>query len=130
MSNDKRAKILYMEDEDDIREVVVTSLELFGNYEVKHCSSGREALEICNNFSPDLLLLDVMIPGIDGPTTLSELRKIPRLKDVPAIFITAKVQSNEVKEYSHMGSVGVIKKPFEVSELAETIEKHLKLRKK
>lgn len=129
MSNPNRAKVLYLEDEEDIRSIVITSLELFGNYEVKHCRSGQEAIEICKTLTPDILLLDVMLPGMDGPTTLLELRKIPSLKSIPAIFITAKVQSNEVQEYSHMDTIGIIKKPFEVTELAETIEKHLKLKK-
>jgi two-component system OmpR family response regulator len=125
ITNKKYTKIIYVEDEEDIREIVIASLEYFGNFEIVACSNGSEALSICQKFHPDVLLLDVMMPGMDGPATLMELRKFAHLKEVPAIFITAKVQPHELKEYSHVGTVGIIKKPFEVTELADTINRYI-----
>ena len=73
-------------------------------------------------FSPDLLLLDVMMPGMDGPTTLKEIRKIPQYTDIPAIFMTAKIQPNEVAQYKAMGVIDVISKPFDPTTLANAIK--------
>lgn len=114
-------RILYVEDEPDIREVAAIALEAVGGYTLRVCHSGGEALAVAEAFAPDLLLLDVMMPGMDGPTTLSELRKIPALADTPAVFMTAKVQPSEVAEYRAMGALGVVPKPFDPMTLAETL---------
>ena len=114
-------KILYTEDEADIRSIAEIALEDIGGFTVKYCSSGLEALEHGLAFQPDLLLMDVMMPGMDGPTTLQKLRAIPELAAVPAIFMTAKIQAQEIAEYKAMGVAHVISKPFDPMQLAQQI---------
>jgi two-component system OmpR family response regulator len=121
MPNSTLQKILYAEDEADIRSIAEIALEDIGGFTVKYCSSGQEVLEHAETFKPDLLLLDVMMPGMDGPTTLKKLREIPALAGVPAIFMTAKIQSKEIAEYKAMGVVNVISKPFDPMTLAQII---------
>ena len=91
-------RILYVEDEPDIQEIARVSLETVGGFTVATCSSGREALDRAEEFEPDLLLLDVMMPDMDGPTTLGELRKLPGFGSTPTIFMTAKVQAHEIED--------------------------------
>lgn len=114
-------RILYVEDEPDIQEVAQMTLEAIGDFTVEACSSGQEALDKAPGFSPDLILLDVMMPGMDGPTTLQELRKLPATATTPAIFMTAKVQSHEVDQYLELGAAGVIDKPFDPTTLCDEI---------
>ncbi len=114
-------RILYVEDEADIRAVAEIALEAVGGFELKACSSGQEALTEVTDFGPDLLLLDVMMPGMDGPTTLSALRKLPELSETPAIFMTAKVQPEEVIALKKAGVLDVITKPFDPMGLADQI---------
>jgi two-component system, OmpR family, response regulator len=111
-------RILYVEDEPDIQAVARMALELVGGFQVKVCSSGEEALREVQAFAPDLILLDVMMPGMDGPGTLKALRALPGLADAPVVFMTAKVQPNEVAHYQALGALGVIAKPFEPMALA------------
>jgi len=112
--------VLYIEDEADIREVAEFALEDEG-FVLTPCVSGQEALDKAEALTPDLILLDVMMPGMDGPTTLSRLRELPQLADTPAIFMTAKVQASEVGQYMAMGALGVISKPFDPMTLADEI---------
>ena len=121
MADGTLSKILYVEDEPDIQEVARMALEMVGGYTVTICSSGEEAIATAPGFDPDLLILDVMMPGMDGPTTLSELRKIDSLANKPAIFLTAKVQPQEVAEYKEMGAIDVIPKPFDTMSLSATV---------
>ena len=113
--------ILYVEDEPDIRTVAKMALEMTGGFEVHLCSSGEEALESLAGFTPDLVLLDVMMPGMDGPTTLAELRKHPKGASVPVIFLTAKSQASEISAYRDAGAIGVIAKPFDPMTLASQV---------
>lgn len=113
--------ILYVEDEPDIREIAKIALEMVGGFSVVMCASGEEALKKAKGTTPDLLLLDVMMPGMDGPTTLKALRKLPELTDTPVIFMTAKVQPKEVDEYKAMGALDVIPKPFDPMALAHNL---------
>ena len=113
--------ILYVEDEPDIRTVAKMALEMTGGFEVHLCSSGEEALESLAGFTPDLVLLDVMMPGMDGPTTLAELRKHPKGASVPVIFLTAKSQASEISAYLDAGAIGVIAKPFDPMTLASQV---------
>lgn len=106
-------KILYVEDEPDIQTIAKMSLEVIGGFDVCLCSSGFEALEKALTYRPDLILLDVMMPGMDGPETLAQLRLIPELAEIPAVFMTAKVNANEVNRYYSFGAKAVIAKPFE-----------------
>jgi len=114
-------KILYVEDEPDIQMIARVALESVGGFELCVCSSGTEALEKAAEFGPDLLLLDVMMPGMDGPTTLSELRKIPQLASTPVMFMTAKVQPQEVEYLKSLNVADVIAKPFDPMALANSI---------
>ena len=83
-------KLLHVEDDEDIREVANMALELSGEFEVLQCASGEEAIERAVGFGPDVLLLDVMMPGMSGPSTLKELRTMEGMADTPAIFMTAR----------------------------------------
>lgn len=112
--------ILYVEDDPDIQAVATMVLELDG-LEVIACSSGREALAEIQRAKPDFILLDVMMPDLDGPQTLREMRRLNLLQNVPFAFMTAKVQSGEVSELHALGACGVIAKPFDPMLLAEQI---------
>ena len=114
-------RILHVEDEADIREIVVLALEMIGGFTVESCSSGQEALEKAPNFAPDIILMDIMMPGMDGPETYRQLQQIPDIVGIPVIFMTAKVQSHEVDEYIKLGGVGVISKPFDPTSLSKEI---------
>jgi len=114
-------KILYVEDDPDIQEVAKMALEMLGGYTLQVCSSGGEALSVGDAFQPDLILLDVMMPGLDGPSTLKELRKLSGLDKTPAVFITAKVMASDVASYKAFGAVDVISKPFDPMELSTRI---------
>jgi CheY-like chemotaxis protein len=114
-------KILYVEDEGDIQDVARLSLEDVGGFILNVCDSGEAALKVAQEFEPDLLLLDVMMPGMDGPATLSALRKVPGIEHTPAIFMTAKVMKSEIERYKEMGALDVISKPFDPMTLSEQI---------
>ncbi|MEI6414129.1 MAG: response regulator [Pseudomonadota bacterium] len=114
-------KILYVDDEPDIRSIVEFALEDEEDFELKICASGQEALNIVGVYQPDLVLLDVMMPGMDGPTTFRRLRELPGLAGLPTAFVTAKVQPREVAEFKAMGAVGVIAKPFDPMALADQV---------
>lgn len=116
-------RILYVEDEPDIQAVAQIALESVGGFTMKVCQNGKQALAEAADFKPDLLLLDVMMPDMDGPTTLVELHKQPELADVPAVFMTAKVQPQEVAQLRTMGAVDVITKPFDPMTLSDQIRK-------
>jgi two-component system, OmpR family, response regulator len=115
------SRILYVEDDADIRTLAGFALKAVGGFTVEACASGEEALARAPAFAPQLLLLDVMMPGMDGPTTLSRLRALPGLAAVPAIFMTAKVQPQEVQRYRELGSLDVISKPFDPMTLSAKV---------
>lgn len=114
-------KILYVEDSVFIRTVTQIALETVGGFTLKVCESGEAAVEAGPSFGPDLILLDVMMPGMDGPTTLAALRRDPSLKDTPVIFMTGKVQPEEIQAYRDMGALDVIAKPFDSMKLADLV---------
>ncbi len=114
-------KILYVEDEPDIQVIASMALQA-GGFEVQCSSSGQEALNVIPKYKPDLILLDVMMPGMDGPTTLKKIRENPDTKNIPVIFMTAKVQAKEVEQYKSMGGMDVIPKPFDPMLLSKTIQ--------
>jgi two-component system OmpR family response regulator len=116
-------RILYVEDEPDIRMVAQMALEAVGGFTVIACASGQEALDAAPGASADLLLLDVMMPGMDGPSTLKGLRALPATADTPVIFMTAKVQAAEVAVYKGLGAMEVIPKPFDPMELSAQIQR-------
>ena len=122
MTSATLANILYVEDDADIQTVAQIALEVVGGFSLKTCSSGAQAItEVSNGFVPDLLLLDVMMPNMDGPTTLAELRKLAVTQATPVIFMTAKVQSSEMEFYKSLGAIGVIAKPFDPMELSTQV---------
>ncbi|UUZ76578.1 response regulator [Polaromonas sp. P1(28)-13] len=114
-------RILYVEDEPDIRAIAQMALEAVGGFTVITCASGREALAAAPGAAADLLLLDVMMPGMDGPNTLQALRQLPATASTPVIFMTAKVQAAEVAQYKALGALDVIAKPFDPMELSAQI---------
>ncbi len=114
-------RILFVEDDPDVQLVAKTALEAVGGFRVLACSSGAEALAHCEEFSPQLVLLDVMMPGMDGPTTLAALRQAPSLREVPVIFMTARVQAQEIASYRQLGAADVIAKPFDPMALSDQI---------
>jgi two-component system OmpR family response regulator len=107
--------ILYVDDEPDIREVAAIALELDEGISTRVVGSGREALEALREpgYHPDLVMLDVMMPQMDGPATLAEIRRMPGLERLPVIFITARAQSHELAGFLALGAIGVITKPFD-----------------
>lgn len=114
-------RVLYVEDDADIQEIARLALVDLGGLTVRVCSSGREAVEAFPDFDPQLILLDVMMPGMDGPTTLASLRALPGGANVPVAFMTAKVQAHEVSRYTDLGAIGVISKPFDPMKLADQV---------
>jgi len=118
MSDHELKKILLVEDEIDIRTVAKLALCTVGGFTVEACESGRDALARAEAFAPDLVMLDVMMPGMDGPSTLEALRRLPAIADTPVIFMTAKVQPQEVAHYKSLGAIEVIAKPFDPMTLA------------
>ncbi len=117
------SRILYAEDEPDIRMVAQMALEAVGGFTVIACASGQEAVAAAPGAKADLLLLDVMMPGMDGPGTLQALRALPETAHTPVIFMTAKVQASEVAHYKSLGAVEVIPKPFDPMELSAQIQR-------
>lgn len=116
-------RILYVEDEPDIQAVAQVALEAVGGFALEICGSGPEAIEKAPGFEPDLILLDVMMPGMDGPNTLKALRELPETVQAPVVFMTAKVQPHEVEQYKAMGAVDVIAKPFDPMQLPDDIRR-------
>ncbi len=114
-------RILFIEDEKDIQEVAQLALELIGGYTVEVCSSGAEALDRVVAFAPDLILLDVMMPDMDGPSTLEALRKIPETASTPIIFMTAKSQAREIQRFKKLSTLEVITKPFDPMALSDQV---------
>jgi diguanylate cyclase (GGDEF)-like protein len=110
-----------IEDEPDIQAVARLALEALGGFQVRVCGTGGEGVQAAAAFDPSLILLDVMMPGMDGPSTLRALRALPQTVATPVIFMTAKVQPQEVAEYRASGVLDVIAKPFDPMTLAETI---------
>jgi two-component system, OmpR family, response regulator len=106
-------KILYVEDEADIREVAQIGLEHVAGFTVRACASGAAALDELCNFIPDLILLDVMMPQMDGITLYGRIRAEPRFARTPIVFITARVQPSDIARYKSLGAAGVIAKPFD-----------------
>lgn len=117
----EKLRLLYVDDEADIREVVEIALEDEPDLELRLCASCAAAVELAKTWRPDLLLLDVMMPGLDGPATFAQLRALPGMASVAAVFVTAKVQPSEIDQLKALGAIGVIAKPFDPMCLAEHI---------
>jgi CheY-like chemotaxis protein len=118
-------RILLVDDEPDIREVVDVSLGLDPQFRTRACASGADALVMAARWSPSLILLDVMMPLMDGPTTLTNLRKNPGTAHIPVLFLTARTQSAEIEQYISLGVQGVLSKPFDAMTLAALVRTYL-----
>ena len=118
-------RILIIDDEDDIREVAALSLETVADWQVLLASSGPQGLARAAESQPDAILLDVMMPGMDGPTTFRELRKNPVTAHIPVLLLTAKVQSSDQRRFADLGVEAVLSKPFDPLTLAAQISKAL-----
>ena len=114
-------RILIIDDEEDIREVAGLSLETVAGWEVVLADSGAQGLARAAEHQPDAILLDVMMPGMDGPTTFRELRKNPITSHIPVILLTAKVQSTDQKRFADLGVEAVLFKPFDPLTLSDQI---------
>jgi two-component system OmpR family response regulator len=113
--------VLYVDDDPDVREVVQTALCLTAGLTVHVAGSGDRAIEIAHDVLPDLMLLDVMMPGLDGPATLLRMRASAMLSDIPIIFLTAKVMPAEIARLHQLGAIGVIPKPFDPLKLGDIV---------
>ena len=114
-------KVLIIDDEDDIREVAALSLESVAGWEVVTANSGSQGLARAAEHQPDAILLDVMMPGMDGPTTFRELRKNPSTSKIPVLLLTAKVQSSDQRRFADLGVEAVLFKPFDPMTLSTQI---------
>lgn len=116
-------KAFYIDDEPDIREIAVMALTLDPRFDVETAGSGEEALQrlIEKSIEPDVILLDVMMPGVDGPKVLERIRQVPWLQTTPVIFITARARESELTGFLAQGAAGVITKPFDPMTLAAQV---------
>ena len=115
-------RILHVDDEDDIRQITKLVLESIGGFDVESCTSGRDALAKVQGFPPDLIILDVMMPEMDGPSTLEALRKLPVCAAIPVIFMTAKAQPRDLDRFIGLGAIGIITKPYDPQALPEQLQ--------
>jgi len=113
--------VLYVEDDLHVRTTAKLVLEVIGKLEVCDCSSGREALLLARDFKPDLILMDVMMPGLDGVATLVELRRLPHLASTPVVFVTSLTAAADIERYNEVGAIGVIPKPLVPLRLADQL---------
>jgi two-component system OmpR family response regulator len=118
-------RVLHVDDEPDIREVVEISLGLDPELSTRNCASGQEALGVAAEWAPHIILLDVMMPVMDGATTLARLRENPLTAGIPVVFMTARAQSRELDLFRSLGAIGVIPKPFDPMTLAASVRAHV-----
>jgi two-component system, OmpR family, response regulator len=121
MPTRKMGSVLYVDDDPDICEVVKTTLCLIAGLTVRTAGSGEQAIDLAYELRPDLVLMDVMMPGLDGPSTLKRMREHALLADIPVIFLTAKVLPAEVAHFLQLGAIGVIGKPFDPLKLCDEL---------
>ncbi|GAB5520978.1 MAG: response regulator [Rhodothermales bacterium] len=112
---------MLVEDDPDILAIAQLALESLGGFTVSLCHNGNTALERAEAFQPDLILMDVMMPELDGPSTLAALRDLPNTAETPVVFMTARAQKHEVEEYRRLGAVDVIRKPFDPIQLPQSL---------
>lgn len=124
MSSEQKT-ILHIDDDDDIRTIAQMSLESIGGYNVVSCNGYHEAAEKLTEHTPDFILVDVMMPDVDGPETLRLLRKNHNMEGVPVAFMTAKIMDSEIQKLKDLQINGIIKKPFEPMDLCNQIQEML-----
>jgi CheY-like chemotaxis protein len=112
---------MIIDDDPSIREVAALALSAVGGHQVDTARDGTEGIEIARRTRPDAILLDVMMPTSDGPTVLARMRSIEPLRDVPVVFLTAKVGAHDISQLDGLGAVAVITKPFDPLRLAQQL---------
>ena len=115
-------KVLIIDDEDDIRRIACLSLSRVGKMEVVDASGGPEGVRKAASERPDAILLDVMMPGLDGPATLAALRSNPATAEIPVVFLTAKAMASEIERLLGLGARGVLTKPFDPMSLPQELK--------
>jgi CheY-like chemotaxis protein len=120
-----RLRVLYVDDEPDIREIVELALGLDPTLWARSCASGTQAIAAAAEWLPDIILCDVVMPGLNGPQTLARLRACPQTADIPFVFMTSRVQAREIEHFKSLGAAGVIIKPFDPMTLADSVRSHL-----
>ena len=118
-------RVLVVDDDEAIREVAQTSLELVAGWQVDVAASGVEALRLAAANPPDAILLDVMMPSMDGPTTVARLHDDLRTREIPIVLLTAKVQPAERRRWEQLGVAGVLGKPFDPLSLSVDVARVL-----
>jgi two-component system OmpR family response regulator len=122
-------RVLHVDDEPDIRELVEIALGLDPNFSVQECASGADALKMVADGPPDIILLDVMMPDMDGPAMLAHLRESPKTANIPVVFMTARAQTRDIERFVSLGVTGVIPKPFDPMTLAAAVRRYAQLAK-
>ncbi|EOQ95812.1 response regulator receiver domain protein [Leptospira wolbachii serovar Codice str. CDC] len=122
MTDSTLKHVLIVEDEEDIVEILRIALEFNSPYQVSFAKTGPEGLQKAIILQPDLILLDVLMPGMNGMELIEELKIFPETKEIPVAFMTSRVLKNEILEYQKRGGIGVIEKPFAPLEIAEKIQ--------
>jgi len=121
-------KIMLVENEEEIRDIECLCLEDLGKFDITSCASGHEAIDKFHSEKPQLIMLDVMMPGMNGMQTFEKLKTLPGGKDVPVVFVTARAHNVQISEYMKAGAAGVIAKPFDpitiIKEITSIWEKH------
>jgi CheY-like chemotaxis protein len=117
--------ILIIDDEDDIREVAALSLEATAGWEIVTASSGADGIKVAAQRKPQAILMDVMMPGMDGPTTFRQMQENPDIAKIPVLLLTAKVQGVDRRRFAGLGVAGVLFKPFDPLTLAAEISEAL-----
>lgn len=127
MGGSSNAKtVLYIDDDDDIREIAQMCLELDADFTVRVAASGPEGIAIAREWLPDIVLIDVMMPGMDGPTTFCELASHEDTKNLKVVFVTARAQPQDTASFLEMGVAGVIAKPFNPLELSSLVRSYVR----
>jgi two-component system OmpR family response regulator len=119
-------RILHVDDDPDIRAVVELSLTLDPDFKVRSCANGDDALAMAPKWAPDMVLCDVMMPGMDGPTLLARLRENPQTRKIPVVFMTACAQVSELDQLKQLGAAAVFTKPFDPMTLAASVRSELR----
>ena len=113
--------VLIVEDEEDIIEILKIAIEFNSNILLSYATNGEDGLRIAKQNMPDLILLDVLMPGMDGLQMIDELKSDPKIGSIPVIFLTSRVQRSELLDYKKRGAIGVIEKPFAPLEITSRI---------
>ena len=114
-------RTLVIDDDNELREVIRVSLELMAGWQVLTAGSGSEGVALAATQRPDVILVDVMMPDMDGPATVAALRAMPTTRDIPVILLTAVAQNDQTHQFGELGVAGVIAKPFDAVHLADTV---------